>query len=65
MTYDVYVSGRRELLVVPASHPFPAGFGGFWRKKRRAVRVVSQTIREGIESRGYYYRPGLRKCRSS
>lgn len=53
--YDIFVNDRNGLLVVPRGARFPSEEQGTWRKKR-AVRVVSDRIREDILHRGYHLR---------
>lgn len=54
--YDVYLNGRNDLLVVPRGSPIPSDLGGNWRKKKRAVRSVSEQIREDVQRLGYHLR---------
>lgn len=54
--YDVYLNGRNGLLVVPQDHSIPSDLSGNWRKKKRTVRSVSETIRQDVERRGYHRR---------
>ena len=43
--FDVYLNGRNDLLVVPHGFSVPEDLSGNWRKRKRAVRSVSDTIR--------------------
>jgi hypothetical protein len=54
--YDVYLSARSGLLVVPRGNSIPSNLAGDWRGKKRTVRSVSKTIREDIQRLGYYRR---------
>ena len=54
--YDVYLNGRKDLLVVPRGQSIPSEMAGSWRKKKRAVSSVSETIRRDVQRRGYYRR---------
>lgn len=54
--YDVYLNRRNDLLVLPRGSSIPAEMAGTWRKKKRAVRSVSETIRQDVQRRGYYRR---------
>jgi hypothetical protein len=53
--FDVYLNGRSDLLVVPSGKSVPSELSGNWRKKR-AVRAVSERIREDVQLRGYHRR---------
>lgn len=59
MCYDVYLNGKSDLLVVRRGLSIPSEVKGAWRKRKRAVRRVSERIREDIERRGYHRR---RRC---
>jgi hypothetical protein len=50
--YDVYLSGRNGLLVVPRDYSIPSDLSGNWAE----VRSVSETIRHDVERRGYHRR---------
>ncbi|MGY4177683.1 hypothetical protein ACVIHH_002974 [Bradyrhizobium sp. USDA 4518] len=54
--YDVYLNGRKEILVVARGKDLPPEVGGSWRMKKRWVRVVSEEIRDDVERRGYHQR---------
>ncbi|MFQ3453770.1 hypothetical protein [Bradyrhizobium sp. UFLA01-814] len=54
--YDVYLSGKNDLLVIRRGLPIPSNLGGNWRKKKRTVQSVSEKIREDVEKRGYHRR---------
>lgn len=54
---DVYLSTRRDLLVVKKGSPIPrAAVPGSWRKSKRRVVKVSEEIRSAIQAHGYYMR---------
>ena len=53
--FNIYVNARNDLLVVAAGRPIPAELGASWRKKR-AVRVVSASIRQDVLQAGYHGR---------
>jgi hypothetical protein len=53
---DVYLSTRRDLLVVKKGCPIPpVAAPGSWRKKKRVVKV-SEEIRSALQMQGYYMR---------
>lgn len=54
--FDVYLNGRRDLLVVPRGFAIPAGLDGNWKRKKRAVRSVSDVIHQDVQQRGYHRR---------
>jgi hypothetical protein len=54
--YDVYLNVRNDLLVVPTGYSIPIELGGSWRRKKRAVRLVSETIRKDVQSSGFHRR---------
>ncbi|WP_141934491.1 hypothetical protein [Bradyrhizobium sp. UNPA324] len=55
--FDVYISEKRELLVVSCgSKPSVAGQPAKWRKSKKRIKSVSTEIRSAIESRGFYLR---------
>ncbi|WP_342723502.1 hypothetical protein AAFG07_30740 [Bradyrhizobium sp. B097] len=54
--FDVYVNGKNDLLVVPQGARVPTQLSGNWKKKKRAVRLVSEKIRQDIIKRGYHSR---------
>ena len=54
--FDVYLSDKRDLLVVRSGFPIPNdGTSGKWRKKKR-VTLVSEEIRRTVQRQGYYIR---------
>jgi len=55
---DVYLSARRDLLVVRRGTPIPAVAAlGNWRKsKKKRIAKVSEEIRSALEAQGYYMR---------
>jgi hypothetical protein len=55
---DVYLSARRDLLVVRRGTPIPAvATLGNWRKsKKKRIAKVSEEIRSALEAQGYYMR---------
>nr|WP_091966229.1 hypothetical protein [Bradyrhizobium shewense] len=54
--FDIYLNGRRDLLVVPRGFAIPAEVAGSWKRKKRAVRSVSDVIRLDVQQRGYHRR---------
>lgn len=54
--YDIYVNHRNDLLVVPRGNSIPSDLTGKWRKKKPAVRLVSEKIRQDVKRHGYYCR---------
>ena len=55
--FDVYLNGRRDLLVVPRGFPVPpSDASGRWRKRKRRVASVSEEIRRAVQRQGYYIR---------
>ena len=55
--FDVYLSNRRDLLVLSKGLPFPlADTSVKWRKRRKKVFSVSKEIRAAIDRQGYYVR---------
>jgi hypothetical protein len=55
--FDVYLNGRRDLLVVRRGFPIPPGdASGRWRKRKRRVVSVSEEIRWAVQRQGYYMR---------
>ena len=55
--FDVYLSDRRDLLVVRRGFPIPPGdASGRWRKRKRRVASVSEEIRRAVQRQGYYMR---------
>jgi hypothetical protein len=54
---DVYLSTRRDLLVVKKGCPIPpVARPGSWRKSKKRVVQVSEEIRSAIQTDGYYMR---------
>ena len=54
--FDVYLSGKRDLLVVSRGLPIPDGKSGRWRKSRKKVVKVSDEIKSAVQRQGYYVR---------
>ena len=55
--FDVYLNGRRDLLVVRRGFPIPPNdASGRWRKRKRRVASVSEEIRRVVQRQGYYMR---------
>ena len=55
--FDVYLSDRRDLLVVRKGFPIPlSDASGRWRKSKKRVVSVSDEIRLAVQRRGYYMR---------
>ena len=54
---DVYLSTRRDLLVVKKGCPIPpVATPGSWRKRKKRVVKVSEEIRSALQMQGYYMR---------
>ena len=54
---DIYLSTRRDLLVVKKGCPMPlVASPGKWRKSKKRVFKVSDEIRSALERQGYYMR---------
>jgi hypothetical protein len=53
--FDVYVRGKSQFLVIRRGSPIPADLASGWKKKR-AVRHVSEEIREVVVRKGLYVR---------
>jgi len=54
---DVYLSIRRDLLVVKKGYPIPpAAALGSWRKSKKRIFKVSEEIRSALQTQGYYMR---------
>jgi hypothetical protein len=55
--FEVYVNGRRNLLVIEkgTSLPLIAASGKWWKKKKKVIRV-SDEIRFAVRRQGYYVR---------
>jgi hypothetical protein len=56
LMYDVYLNGRNDLLVVPRGYAIPSDLNGNGRKKKRAVRSVSEMICQDVQRLGYHRR---------
>ena len=55
--FDVYISEKRELLVVSrGSTPAVSGQPAKWRKSKKRIKSVSTEIKSAIESQGFYLR---------
>ncbi len=54
--FDVYLSGKRDLLVVMTGLPIPTGKSGRWRKSKKKVLKVSDEIKSAVQRQGYYVR---------
>lgn len=55
--FEVYLNGRRDLLVVEKGHPLPLmAASGKWRKRKKKVVRVSVEISSEVQRRGYYLR---------
>jgi len=54
---DVYLSHRRDLLVVKKGALIPAAaLARSWRKSKKRVVKVSEEIASAVQARGYYMR---------
>ena len=54
--FEVYLNGRRDLLVVEKGTPLPhIGASGKWRKKKGVLKV-SDEIKSAVQRQGYYLR---------
>ena len=54
---DVYLSDKRDLLVVKRGFPMPLlGAPGKWRKSKKRVVKVSDEISSALQRQGYYTR---------
>ena len=64
--FDVYLSNRRDLLVVPKGFLIPPGGDRStkWRKSKRKVVSVSYEISQAVAKQGYYMRR-VRELRNS
>lgn len=55
--FDVYLSNRRDLLVLNKGFPIPLTDTSVkWRKTKKRVFSVSAEIRSAIQRQGYYVR---------
>ncbi|WP_249140350.1 MULTISPECIES: hypothetical protein [Bradyrhizobium] len=55
--FDVYRSGRRDLLVLSTGCAIPAAYSANkWRKRRKRILKVSDEIRSAVQRQGYYVR---------
>jgi hypothetical protein len=52
----VYLNRRNDLLIIPRGYSIPSEMADSWRKKKRAVRSVSETIRQDLQRRSYHRR---------
>jgi hypothetical protein len=54
---DVYLSAKRDLLVVKKGCPMPPiGASGKWCKSKKRVIKISDEIRSALQRQGYYMR---------
>ncbi|MEH2539477.1 hypothetical protein V1278_007505 [Bradyrhizobium sp. AZCC 1577] len=54
---DVYLSAKRDLLVVKKGFPMAlVGASGKWRKSKKRVVKVSDEINSALQKQGYYMR---------
>jgi hypothetical protein len=54
---DVYLSAKRNLLVVKKGFSMPlVGTSGKWRKSKKRVIKISDEIRSALGRQGYYMR---------
>jgi hypothetical protein len=55
--FEVYVNGRRDLLVIEKGTSLPLIVAsGKWRKRKKKVIRVSDEIRLAVRRQGYYVR---------
>ena len=55
--FEVYLNGKRDLLVVEKGTPIPPiAASGKWQKKKKKVLRVSDEIRSTVQRQGYYVR---------
>jgi hypothetical protein len=55
--FEVYLNGKRDLLVVEKGTPIPPiAASGKWRKRKKKVLRVSDEIRSTVQRQGYYVR---------
>jgi hypothetical protein len=54
--FEVYLSDRRDLLVLKKGRPIPPiGVSAKWHKRKKVIRV-SDKIGSAIQAQGYYVR---------
>ena len=54
---EIYLSDKRDLLVIKKGFPMPGPAGSRkWRKRRKSVLRVSDEIRSAVQRQGYYVR---------
>jgi hypothetical protein len=53
--FDVYLSGKRDLLVVRKGLPIPTGTSVRWRKSKKVLKVRDE-IKTAVQRQGYYVR---------
>ena len=62
--FEVYLNGKRDLLVVRKGSPVPLiGARGKWRRKKKVLRV-SDEIWSAVQRHGYYVRK-LREAKNA
>jgi hypothetical protein len=55
--FEVYLSNRRDLLVLKKGSPIPfVRASGKWRKRKKKVLRVSEEIEAAVQIHGYYVR---------
>jgi len=55
--FEVYLNGKRDLLVMEKGTPIPPiAASGKWRKRKKKVLRVSDEIRSAVQRQGYYVR---------
>jgi hypothetical protein len=55
--FDVYLSNKRDLLVIRKGFLIPIGQrSAKWRKSKKRVVSVSEEIRQAVAKQGYYMR---------
>ena len=55
--FEVYLNGKRDLLVVEKGTPIPPiAASGKWRKRKKKVVRVSDEISFAVQREGYYLR---------
>jgi hypothetical protein len=60
-----YLDRRSDLLVVLKGESVPAGLTDYWKIRRRAVKSMSDAIREDVQRRGYHDRSLITARRTS